>query len=190
MIVAANEYGWGIFTFAVGMMAGYGGFVMDRWENRYTHGRAGGGRAMEHSRMDRIKSILLILMAVALLGVGIVGVQSIAFKGDAQKLIVARAMTECSTAVSHANSLSRSGGSDTAGMLGKIRANVNAVDVLSGIHQSLFGQELAPRSTFTQLYTVIDSYSGKLRNGTATIEELTNLSDGLLGLQQLVTSAK
>ena len=76
MIVAANEYGRGIFTFAVGMMAGYGGFVMDRWENRYTHGRTGGGRAMEHSRMDRIKSILLILMAVALLGVGIVGIQS------------------------------------------------------------------------------------------------------------------
>jgi hypothetical protein len=75
-------------------------------------------------------------------------------------------------------------------MLGKIRANVNAMDALSGIHQSLFGQELAPRASFSQLYTVIDSYSAKLRNGTATIEELTNLSDGLLNLQTMLNAAK
>ena len=163
---------------------------MERWENRYAHGRSGGGRTMEHSRMDRVKNIIIILLIVAVAGVGIVGAQALAFKGDAKQLIVARAMTECSAAVSHVNTLSRSGGSDTAGTLGKIRANVNAVDVLSGVHQSLFGRELASRATFTQLYAVIDSYSAKLLNGTATIEEQTNLADGLANLQLLLNAAK
>ena len=142
--------------------------------------------AVRLSRMDRIKSIIIILLVVALAGIGIAGFQAIAFRSDAKALLAARAQTECGAAVSYANSLSRSGGSDTAGVLGKIRANVNAVDVLSGINQSLYGQELAPRHTFTQLYGVIDSYSSKLRNGTATIEELTNLADGLTSLQQLL----
>ncbi len=160
---------------------------MERWENRYTHGP---GRTADHSRADRIKNIVIILLAVALVGVGIAGFQAIAFKGQSRDLIVARAMTECSAAVNSANTLSRSGGSDTAGMLGKIRANVNAMDVLSEMHQSLFGRELAPQASFSQLYTVIDSYSAKLRNGTATIEELTNLSDGLLNLQTMLNAAK
>ena len=186
MIVAMKEYGRGIFAKRVGMRAGYGGIFMERWENRYTHGR-GGGRAVDHSRLERVKNIAIILLIVALTGIGIAGFQAIAFKGEAQDLIVARAVNECSAAVSSVNSMSRSGGSDTAGMLGKIRANINAVDVLSGIHQSLYGRELAPRADFTQLYSIIDSYSAKLRNGTATIEELTNLSDGLTALQNLVS---
>lgn len=161
---------------------------MERWENRYANGRSGNGRTAEHSRMERVKNIIIILMAVALLGVGISGFQAIAFKGKAQDLLVARAMTECSQAVGHVNSMSRSGGSDTAGMLGKVRANINAIDVLSGISQSLYGQEFAPRATFTQLYGIIDSYSAKLRNGTSTIEELTNLADGLTSLQTMLNN--
>ena len=183
-----KEYGRGIFAIMVGTQAGCGGIFMERWENRYTHGR-NGGRAVEHSRAERIKSVLIILLLVALTGVGIAGFRAIAFKGDAHDLIVARALTECNAAVNSVNSMSRSGGSDSAGMLGKIRANVNAVDVLSGIHQSLFGQELVSRASLNELYSIMDSYSAKLRNGTATIEELTNLTDGLTVMQQLIASA-
>jgi len=163
---------------------------MERWENRYANGRSGNGRTAEHARKEKIKTVAIILMAVMLLGVGISCFQAIAFKGKVQDLIVARAMTECSQAVGHVNSMSRSGGSDTAGVLGKIRANINAIDVLSGIRQSLYGQELAPRATFTQLYSVIDSYSGKLLNGSSTIDVLTNLADGLTGLQTLLTQVR
>ncbi len=161
---------------------------MERWENRYTHGR--GGKVVEHTRADRIKNIAIILLIVALVGVAIAGGQAMAFRGKAQELMVARAMTECSQAVNLVNSMSRSGGSDTAGALGKIRANINAVDVMSGVCQSLYGRELAPRATFTQLYSTIDSYSGKLLNGTSTIEELTNLADGLASLQNMLKDAQ
>ena len=163
---------------------------MERWENRYANGRKGKVRAVEHSRADRVKVIVIILLAVALLGVGIAGGQAIAFRNDAEELMVSRALTECSNAVNQVNTLSRSGGSDTAGALGKIRANVNAVDVLSGLCQTLYGHPLAPQSVFTELYAIIDSYSAKLKNGTATIDELTRLGDALSGLQTLLQNAK
>lgn len=163
---------------------------MERWENRYANGRKGNVRAAEHSRYDRVKSVIIILMAVALLGVGIAGAQAIAFRGSAEKLMVSRAMTECSSAISQVNTLSRSGGSDTAGTLGKIRANVNAVDVLSSVHQSLYGSAFVPQSTLTELYSIIDSYSAKLKNGSSTIDELTRLGDGLSTLQTLLQQAQ
>lgn len=163
---------------------------MERWENRYANGRKGNVRAVEHSRGDRVRIIIMILLAVALLGVGIAGGQAIAFRSDAEELLVARALTECSDAVNQVNTLSRSGGSDTAGALGKIRANINAVDVLSGMRQTLYGHALAPQSSFTELYSIIDSYSAKLKNGTSTIEELTNLGDALTRLQTQLQDAR
>lgn len=163
---------------------------MERWENRYANGRNGGRRSNEPSRMERMMFIALILLAVVALGVGIVGGQAIADRSKTKDLMVTRAITECGDAVSHVNNLSRSGGSDTAGALGKIRASIKAVDVLSGMRQSLYGSALAPQSTFTELYVIIDSYSAKLKNGTATIEELTRLGDVLTGLQQMLHDAR
>lgn len=75
---------------------------------------------------------------------------------------------------------------ETRGRRGKIRANIHAVDVLSQMNQSLYGRELAPEASFTELYGIIDSYCAKLMNGSATIEELTNLSDRLTALQSIL----
>lgn len=163
---------------------------MERWENRYAHGRSGNARVMEHTRADRVKIITIILLLVALLGVGIAGGQAIALRGETEDMLIARAITECGDAVSQVNTLSRSGGSDTAGALGKIRANIKAVDVLSGLSQALYGKAFAPQTVYTDLYAIIDSYSAKLKNGTSTIEELTYLADGLTDLQTLLQEAK
>lgn len=156
---------------------------MERWENRYARGRSGGARGVEHSRADRVRSIAIILLVVALAGVSIVCVQAVGFRGSCEENLLARALTECGAAVNQVNTLSRSGGSDTAAVLGKIRANIHAVDVLSSMSLSLYGKELAPAADFTELYGIIDSYSAKLKNGSATIDELTRLSDRLTVLQ-------
>lgn len=161
---------------------------MERWENRYAHSRSGGARGVEHSRADRVRSILIILLIVALAGVGIAGGQAIAFRGECKESILARALTECGDAVAQVNTLSRSGGSDTAALLGKIRANVHAVETLSSMNVSFYGKELAPAVSFTELYSIIDSYSAKLKNGSATIEELTKLSDRLTVLHTLLSA--
>ena len=163
---------------------------MERWENRYANGRNGGRRSNEPSRAERMMFIALILLAVIALGVGIVGGQAIADRSRAQEMMAARAITECSDAVGQVNNLSRSGGSDTAGALGKIRANIKAVDVISNLRQSLYGGALAPQSTFSELYGIIDSYSAKLKNGAATIDELTRLGDVLNDLQLMLQDAR
>ena len=159
---------------------------MERWENRYTHGRGAGARTVEHTRADRVKMIIIILLAVALLGVGIAGGQAMAFRGKAYDTLATRALVECSEAVNQVNNMSRSGGSDTAGALGKVRANIKAVDVLSSLSQSMYSSPLVPQNVFTDLYAVIDSYSGKLKNGTSAIDEITRLTEGLTNLQNLL----
>ena len=163
---------------------------MERWENRYTHGRSGSARAAEHSRAERVRSIAIILLVVALAGVGIVGGKAMAFRGKSEDTLIAHALIECGNAVSQVNTLSRSGGSDTAAVLGKIRANIHAVDLLNEMCMSLHGRQLAPAASFTELYGIIDSYSGKLKNGSATIDELTNLSNRLTELQTLLQDAR
>lgn len=159
---------------------------MERWENRYAHGRSGAARNVEHNRLDRVKNLLLILMAVALLGVGIAGGQAIAFRNRGDDTLIARMQNECALAVGLAQDLSRSGGSDTAAILGRIRANVHAVDVVNELHNTLYGSYCVPMNHFTNLYSVINSYSSKLKNGSAIIEEQTNLVNGLTELQTLV----
>ncbi len=164
---------------------------MERWENRYTHARSRGARAAEHSRLDRVKSILIILMAVALLGVGIAGVQAIRFRGEAADRMIARAVTECGEAVSQVASLSsRTGGSETPSELSRIRGNVNAVNALNSTYRALYGRELVPQSAIDGLNTVIDNYFIKLKNGSSPTEEIANLADGLAALQSLLTAAQ
>lgn len=163
---------------------------MERWENRYARGRNGDARGMDHSRADRVRSIAIILLLVLLVGVSIVCVQAFAFRGNCEESMLNRALTECGEAINQVNTLSRSGGSDTAAVLGKIRSNIHVIDVLSAMHQSLYGRALAPSAGFTELYAVIDSYSAKLKNGSATIDELTRLGDQLAVLQGFLVDAR
>lgn len=164
--------------------------MMERWENRYANGRKGGKLRQEHSRLDRFLIPASIVMAIVLVALVITTVQSAAFRGEAKDMMIARAITECSDAVNHVNNLSRTNGSDTMGTLGKIRANIKAVETMSSMRQSLYGGALAPQSTFAELYGIIDSYSAKLKNGSATIDELTRLGEVLTGLQQLLQDAR
>lgn len=159
---------------------------MERWENRYAHSRGGAARGLEHTRFDRIRSALLILLTVALVGVGIAGGQAIAFRAKAGETLVARMVTECNEAVNQVNTLSRYGGSDSAVLVGKIRASIHAMDVCNELYASYYGSQVVHQGVFTGLYDTIDSYMAKLKNGTTTMEEQTNLLGDLTALQDLL----
>lgn len=159
---------------------------MERWENRYAHSRGGAMHGADHSRFDRIRSALLILLTVALLGVGIAGGQAIGFRAKAGDTLVARMVTECNEAVNQVNTLSRYGGSDSAVLVGKIRASIHAMDVCNELYASYYGSQVVHQGVFTGLYNTIDSYMAKLKNGTTTMEEQTNLLGDLTALQDLL----
>lgn len=159
---------------------------MERWENRYAHSRTGAVRGVEHSRADRVRNLAIILLLVALIGVAIAGGQAIAFRGKTDDVIAQHMLMECNEAVNQVNTLSRYGGSDSAALIGKIRACVHAVDVYNDLHWDLYGNMPVSQTTFTRLYETIDSYMGKLKNGTTTMEEQTNLLNDLTALQTLL----
>ena len=189
-MMAVKQSGRLFIRLQVGMRAGQGGYDMERWENRYAHSRGGAARVVEHSRFERVRSMIMILMAVALIGVGIAGGQAIAFRGKAGDTLVARMLTECNEAISQINTLSRYGGSDSAVIVGKIRAHIHAVDVCNALHASYYGGQLIPQATFTQFYATIDSYMTKLKNGTTTMDEQTTLQTALTALQATLQELK
>lgn len=162
---------------------------MERWENRYARSRNGDNRGVEHSRAEGVRSIAIILLLVLLAGVGILSVQAFTFRGKCESSMLSRALTECGEAINQVNTLSRSGGSDTATVLARIRANVHVIDAMSTLHQGHYGGSFAPPETFTELYAVIDSYFAKLRTGTNATDELTRLGDQLAVLQELLVKA-
>ncbi len=190
MIMAVKEYSGHDFHLWVGVAAACGGIYMERWENRYAHGRGGASRSVEHSKADRIKNILLILLAVALLGIGIAGGRAIAFRAGTGEKILQRMMTECGDAVGQVNTLSRYGGSDSAALLGKIRANIHAVDACNQLYASLYGKQLVASDTLNQLYATVDSYMDKLKNGSSSLDEQTSLAEDLAALQALLQTLR
>ncbi|MBQ8555613.1 MAG: hypothetical protein IJ438_07045 [Clostridia bacterium] len=165
--------------------------MMDKWSTRYSRPREG-VRAADSALLDRIRNIALILLTVALLGVGITGGQAMAFRSDTENTFVNRMQTECSDALSQVNTLSRNGGSNSAALLGRIRASVHAMEVINEMNNSLHGGSgyLVPVETFTNLYAIIDSYSNKLTVGSVITEEQTNLAASLTALQEQLAALR
>lgn len=156
--------------------------MMDQWSNRYSRGQSG-VRSAEHALADRVRNIAIILLTVALVGMSIAGVQAMTFRSQCHTTFINRMQTECGAALSQANSLSRSGGSDSSAMLGRIRANIRTMDAINEMTNTLEGRYFVATDTFTQMYNIIDSYTHKLKNGVTTIEEQTNLVNSLTALQ-------
>lgn len=163
---------------------------MERWENRYTHSRSRAAQMVEHSRTERAKTALIIILAVLLAGMSIAGIQAILFRSTGDEVIINRMRTESSDAVGLATNLSRYGGSDSAAILGRIRADVHAMEVLNELHHTMYGARCVDTSHFTMLYAVIDGYSDKLKNGTTSLEEQNNLVSGLNTLDTLIQALK
>ncbi len=159
---------------------------MLHWERRYGHGMSGRDAAAEHARFDRVKNLAIILLAALLVGTAIVCAQTLKFRDDCGETFIARMKTECSSAVSTANNLSRSGGSDSAAMLARIRANVRTMEVVNEMQRTLTGSPYVEADVFGQLYSLVDSYYDRLKTSTSTISEQTNLVNSLTDLQTAV----
>ena len=161
--------------------------MMEQWSNRYARGQ-GATRQMDHARFDRIRNILLILLTVALVGMTIAGTQAIVFRNSCDDRFANTMRTEINEALSDANTLSRNGGSESAALLGRIRASVHAADVINETHNSLYGHFLINPGAFAEVYGIVDNYFHKLKNGTVIIDEQTNLVAALTNLQTVVSA--
>lgn len=77
--------------------------------------------------------------------------------------------------------LSRTASSSSAATVGKIRADVHAIDVINQMKMLQDGTNHAYVSTelISRIYTILDAYSNQLITGMSTMEEQTNLSAAL-----------
>ena len=128
------------------------------------------------------------LAAVILLA--IFGGRAISFETETRSTFVHRMQTECNSALNLSSSLSRTAGSSSSAILGRIRSHVYAMDAINQLNAGMEGKYLVNNDLFTSLYAMLDDYSDKLITGMVTGEVQTNLTAALTGLQEQTSQLK
>lgn len=165
---------------------------MNRWTNKYSYGPGGSAHTPARILGGRLRSVLLVVLLAAVVVLGVFGGRAILYQSKCEPAFISRMRTECDSAITTTNSLSRSGGAESAAILGRIRANIHAIDVVNEINNTVEGGDgyFVPTSVFTNLYAIIDSYSNNLKLGNTTIEDQNNLVNALASLSTLLSELK
>lgn len=121
----------------------------------------------------RILAAICLVLAAAVIVLGIMAARSSSFQGNYDTLQAKRLQNEANQALSQYNSLSRTGGSSTASVLGKIRQHVYAIQALEELNAGLHGPDsrVIDESVFTQITSVLDTFDAKLQTGKSTTEQ-------------------
>lgn len=137
----------------------------------------------------RKRGILLLVLAALLIVSLVMNVTLVWQASSASSRNVAMIQEQCKDAVALCTTLSRTASSSSAGILGKIRADVHAIDVINQMQMSRNGAQSAYVSDelIQRIYTILDGYSNQLITGMSTMEEQTNLSSVLQELSLAVT---
>lgn len=164
---------------------------MQYWERRSGYNGSGGsGGDMDHGRIERVKSLAIVLLTLLCIGVGIVGLRNVSYRGKTETTFISTMKTQCSTAVNLTTELSRNGGNGSEALLGRIRASLNGAETVNTLHQKINGRYMVDPACFTELYAILDEYSKQLQSGASTLKYQTNLSNGLTNLRALIDQLK
>lgn len=160
------------------------------WSSRYSRGAAGSIVTIP-SRSSRWAPVVLGALLVLVVLLGFFGGRALVYQGRSEMTFINRMLTECDEALSATGSLSRSGGAESAAILGRIRGNIRAVDAINEVRNTISGRGYYVEPyVFTDLYSVIDSYSNNLKLGNVTIEDLTNLNNKLASLREVLAELR
>ena len=158
-------------------------------------GRPGGLEGDSGGRLlrERVRNILLALLAVALVVSLVLGIPAMRYRSESRSAIVSRLQNDCNAAVSLANrNLSRTGGTSSAATLGQIRGYVYAMDTVNQLYNGMMGGDsyLVPIELITPLYGTLENFTNLLTTGADTsvmsndlLLQLAALSDAVNALQ-------
>ena len=148
-----------------------------------------GGMPLSQRNRNRVKNILILLLAAGLAAVLIISLPALKQRQETRALFVRRIQTECDEAVKQTTALSRNAGADSAALLAKIRSNLYAIRALNSMSTAAGG---APLLTDDQqvvtIQNMVDRYLSFLTTGMDTGEYQTNLQTALTELQIKVNS--
>ena len=153
-----------------------------RW--LYDHGNAWIVAALRHGA-DNLTTALIVFGTLILLALVValaaVSVTTVAKLSSVNSRNIAMMQEQCRDAVALSTTLSRTASSSSAATVGKIRADVHAIDVINQMKMLQDGTNHAYVSTelISRIYTILDAYSNQLITGMSTMEEQTNLSAAL-----------
>jgi hypothetical protein len=141
---------------------------------------------------QQASKVLSIVLVIAVVILAILGGNAMRFEGKEQALYRERMRSEAGSAITQVNNLSRTGGSTTTNLLGKLRQHVYAMQTLQQIHVGLRGngQQILDASVFDSIYTVIDTFDQKLQTGQQTKEPQTQLLTLLTDLKTKIDGIK
>lgn len=129
----------------------------------------------------RGRGIVMLILLALVVALAAVSVTTVAKLSSVNSRNIAMMQEQCRDAVALSTTLSRTASSSSAATVGKIRADVHAIDVINQMKMLQDGTNHAYVSTelISRIYTILDAYSNQLITGMSTMEEQTNLSAAL-----------
>ena len=149
---------------------------------RYSQTNAG-GVTMSQIKHNRIRDLLILVLAGLLIAALVLGIPAIQKQNDTRSLYIQRIQAECDDAIRQTASLSRNAGADSASILARIRSNLYSIRMISSLNIAQGGGELVSEDQVLTLQNTVDRYLNYLTTGMNTGEYQTTLQTGMEELQ-------
>lgn len=142
-----------------------------------------GGSQVWKKRLTHLA--LLILLAVSIIFI-ILYVNASSNEKKYLESYNTKIIFEIGQATSQMNSLSRTGGSGTSNLLGKIRQRIYAIEILQEQNDSVYGIQAdltIEDEVFQKIYRLLDSFDEQVLVGKQTNDVQNQLNEAILALQ-------
>ena len=150
---------------------------------RYSQTNAG-GVTMSQIKHNRIRDLLILVLAGLLIAALVLGIPAIQKQNDTRSLYIRRIQAECDDAIRQSSSLSRNAGADSASILAKIRSSLYAIRMISNLNSAEGGGILVDDDRIMTLQNTVDRYLTYLTTGMDTGEYQTTLQTSMEELQE------
>ena len=139
---------------------------------------------LSQMKRSRLKDLLILVLLGLLIAALVIGIQALQKDRNARSVYIRRIQTECDEAVRQVATLSRNAGADSASILSRIRSNLYAIRMISGLNASQGGGELVSEDRILTLQNTVDRYLTYLTTGMDTGEYQTTLQTAMEELQE------
>ncbi len=146
----------------------------------------GSTATLSQMKRSRLKDLLILVLLGLLIAALVIGIQALQKDRNARSVYIRRIQTECDEAVRQVATLSRNAGADSASILSRIRSNLYAIQVISGLQVSQGSGALVSEDRILTLQNTVDRYMTYLTTGMDTGEYQTTLQNALEELQEAV----
>lgn len=147
-----------------------------------------GSMPLSQVNRNRIRNILILLLAAALGVVIFISVPLMRNRNETRTLYIQKIQAECDEAVRMTSTLSRNAGADSAAILSRIRCNIYTIRMLNTLSGANGGKQLLEDERLLTLQNTVDRYLSFLTTGMDTAQYQTTLQTSLTELQQIVSS--